>query len=650
MRKKILAFLMAMLLVVMIMPTAAFASEENYATLTVIHGVDFSEPVTVVNVKYAFKEGATLLDLFKAAKEAGDIDDFSFSGSYIESITPAGGSAIANKADYSYYWANYKNGDYAQGYTDCTADDVLKSGDCFQFSYEGYPINAAPDSWASVQEDLDTASVKAGDPTNPVGGTAILSIVKGIYFGSPYVVSSMKYDFYEGATLGDLLQAACDEEEIDGYRFSYGYLDSITPYAEDAVENKADYSSYWSVYKNGGYCQGYTDGTETDLLTDGVSFEYAWEDYPAMVGLSQEKWNELSAEAKEGTETAESEKSEANKDETEVKALSQDTEKVFKSLYESLIENGKDDNGFMALAAVAAGKSDYPDKDQIMEDALAAAEDPSYSAIQTAIIMLSAIGENPEDVDGINLINILAATADAVPPWVEGPAYTLYAYASDPDAVISGLLPNAPSKLIEKLKNAQNEDGGFGYNGTSSADSTGAVLAALAGYMNNDDAEEMIPKAVDALISLQNEDGGFGYGPGAETNIDSTAQAIIGLCAVGIDPTGSEFTKGGKNPITALLSFANGDGTDLKDLPGVNMDYARSDAARALAAYSGLRNTGKAFNVYTMANTGAAKYTAPANNDVPKTSDSSKMMLYMAITFLSLTALGTVIVAKKKAE
>ena len=150
---------------------------------------------------------------------------------------------------------------------------------------------------------------------------------------------------------------------------------------------------------------------------------------------------------------------------------------------------------------------------------------------------------------------------------------------------------------------------------------------------------------------MQNSDGGFGYAQGAATNADSTAQAIIGLCAVGIDPTGEEFTTAdGKNPIIALLSFANENGDDVADLPGTDMSVVRSDVLRALAAYSGLRNNKKAFNVYTMAATHQAKYIAPENKNVPQTGDSQNMMFWLVVIGLLAGGIVTASVALGKRE
>lgn len=330
-----------------------------------------------------------------------------------------------------------------------------------------------------------------------------------------------------------------------------------------------------------------------------------------------------------------------NTDDTSGKELSVDNEKLFKSLYEGLLQYAEGDDGWFAIAAIAADKADSADKEAILANALASYESPFYAEIQKSILLLAALGENPSDLEGAgkDLIDLMSKDDGVVPSWAEGPAYTLYAYGAMPDYSVSNLAPNAPGKLIERLKNEQCEDGGFGFMGASSPDTTGAVLAGLSCFTNNEDAAAMIPKAVNSLRSMQNADGGFGYALGAATNADSTSQAIIGLCAVGIDPTGAEFTTNdGKNPITALLSFANEKGDDVAELKGTDMSVVRSDVLRALAAYSGLRNMHKAFNVYTMASSHKANYIEPEITN-PKTGDFQNILLW-SMVILSVAVCG----------
>ena len=295
--------------------------------------------------------------------------------------------------------------------------------------------------------------------------------------------------------------------------------------------------------------------------------------------------------------------------------LEGDTEEIFKKLYESLSAGMQGSSDWLALAAAAQGKASLADKEKVTEDAIAAGKNPYGTNTQSSAIICAALGIDVTSLDGgsVNLPEILASDFAAIGSWAESPAYTLLAYAANASYGIAADAQNAPSKLIKLLKdNYMCTDGGYGWNGLSSPDTTGAVLAALSCYKDYDGVDEMIDKAVNALYMMQNADGGFGYSAGTETNIDSTSLAIIGLCSVGIDPASEEWTttRGG-NPITALLMFANDDASDIVVPEGTSISYARSDALRALTAYSGLRNTKAAYNIYTMAAKGNAGYISP---------------------------------------
>ena len=633
MKKKLLSILLAASMVcclvcLYVSPVAADSSPQT-ATLTIINGVDpYSGTVVVVNKKYTFNSGATFADLMNAASESGDIAGYNFSYGYIDSITSADGQTISAAADYSYYWSNYKNGTYASGYTDCIDADLLADGDCFQLAYVSYPSNIAPD-WNSITTD-QVSDVVAGSG-EPVG-TTMLRIVKGVdsWTGINTIVNK-KYQFAEGATLGDLFAAAKSAGDIDDYAFSYGYINSITPAGQTAVTTPYDYSAYWANYKNGTYASGYTDCTETDLLIDGGSFEFSWEDYPAKVGLSETEWNELSAQAEAGGAviTPEDEYPSPAASSVTPAELSSGSEKIFKDLLASFTANAAGASDMTALCAAAMGQSATVDRSAAVSSALDAAKNPLGTNLQSSVLILTSLGMDVTSLDNgegdtINLLNILADTSSAIGSWAESPAYTLLAYGANPGRGISDASANSPSALIVLLKDTYRcADGGYGWGGTSSPDTTGAVIAALSCYMNQDGVSSMISDAVSALKAMQNPDGGFGYSAGSDTNADSTALAIIGLCSIGIDPTGSEWTTAsGANPLTALLSFANSEHTGLALPSGTNVAYAQSDAFRALAAYSGLRNTGKAFNIYTMAAYGKAAYIAPPE-DPTKASEST---------------------------
>jgi prenyltransferase beta subunit len=97
----------------------------------------------------------------------------------------------------------------------------------------------------------------------------------------------------------------------------------------------------------------------------------------------------------------------------------------------------------------------------------------------------------------------------------------------------AGLAP--PAAMLSWLVRQQDQDGGFNFataGGSSDPDDTGAALEALAGAAPGASA-----RAVRFLRSQQNPDGGFPSTVGGDSNAQSTAWAIQGLIAAGVDPS-----------------------------------------------------------------------------------------------------------------
>ena len=114
--------------------------------------------------------------------------------------------------------------------------------------------------------------------------------------------------------------------------------------------------------------------------------------------------------------------------------------------------------------------------------------------------------------------------------------------------------------LAEKICEMQLSSGGFRVTGDKiDPDTTAMTLAALAPMKNDLHIAEVIDKALSALSQVQTDNGGFiSYGV---ENAESSAQVIIALCALGIDPKSEElFTKDGKSVYNALKSFRKEDG------------------------------------------------------------------------------------------
>lgn len=346
--------------------------------------------------------------------------------------------------------------------------------------------------------------------------------------------------------------------------------------------------------------------------------------------------------------------------------LSDENEAVFKTVFENISANCEGSSDWYAMCAAAIGQASKADIATIKANAIQPIEQYDCTTLQKNIIILSALGEDVTAVDDgvggtINLLENLYTGADYIGSWswAESVAYTLMAYAASGQSIPDSAV-NAPATLVDLLKNNyRTSDGGYGYAGDSCPDTTGAVIASFVLYKNIDGVQTMIDDAVASLKASQNADGGFGYAVGTETNTDSTALAIIGLCAAGIDPTSADFTKDGKNPVTALLALVN----DTQDgFPGWDADLATSEAFHAMVAYSGFRNTGAAYNVYVDAKNAGAAYKAPVTPEpetteaatettkaaTPKAGDSTNISMILVVIAICCIALPVATLKFKK--
>jgi prenyltransferase beta subunit len=123
----------------------------------------------------------------------------------------------------------------------------------------------------------------------------------------------------------------------------------------------------------------------------------------------------------------------------------------------------------------------------------------------------------------------------------------------------AGVAP--PGATARWLIRQQDRDGGFNYGtagGSSDVDDTGAVVEALAG-VGGGAAHAAISRAVTYLTRHQDRDGGFPSFPGEGSNAQSTAWAVQGLVAAGVDP-GGLHRGGAPSPSDYLDSLLASDG------------------------------------------------------------------------------------------
>ena len=621
--QKAIALLMALVLCMGLTPHAAWAeetgetgdssasqvAEQPTVTLTIVKGIDYYGPKVLVNKAYAFTEGQTLADLFAAAKDAGDIEDYEFKdsgyGSYLQSVTMADGTVVANAADWSASWSNFKNGVYASG-TACQAGDKLAAGDAFQFAWADSVANYAPSStqWSSLKDKAEYAVGATAETSN-----ATLTIVKGIDYYGPKVLVNKAYAFTEGQTLADLFAAAKDAGDIEDYEFKdsgYGsYLQSVTMADGTVVANAADWSASWSNFKNGVYASG-TACQAGDKLAAGDAFQFAWADSVANYAPTKDQWDALKAKA-EGADPAPIPKPEPTPEPAVInKYDAAKAETLIANLSARFASSGKDhaigNNTFYAAIALnSLGKGASIDADAILanlnkDDGMTAGRMGKY------IMALTAAGIDCTKVNDNGTVRNLVAEMEAL----EKPETTsvyhavcilpVYQYGS----YKQGDSAMAPSALIDIILASADGDGLFGGDTQTTAQ---AILALLPYQSVRSDVEAAIKKAESALLSMENEDGSFTYAVQYDgEKLDATANIIAALEALGYDCSSDSrlTTSNGSTPLGYLTSVADENLAGYMDASNYDESATSAVVLMAFAAHEGARQADGAYSVYTL--------------------------------------------------
>ena len=134
--------------------------------------------------------------------------------------------------------------------------------------------------------------------------------------------------------------------------------------------------------------------------------------------------------------------------------------------------------------------------------------------------------------------------------------------------------------MIQYLLSMQNPSGAWKINNDNPADNvdaTAMVLTALAPHKSETGVQAAIDKALTYLEGLT------GYG-----NACTDAQLVTAYSALGIDCTDARYARGGKNPLTSLLSYQTASGGFSLDSTASNARVSprpTEQAAYALVAY-----------------------------------------------------------------
>ncbi len=225
-------------------------------------------------------------------------------------------------------------------------------------------------------------------------------------------------------------------------------------------------------------------------------------------------------------------------------------------------------------------ESYYKDIEKYVKECDGILHERKYTEYSRVILALTAIGKNPADVAGYNLLLPLADFEKTIWQGINGPVWALIALDCGnyeiPD--ISDEKKQATRQMyLRYILDSQNEDGGWSLtkNKISDIDVTAMTLQALSNYSDNNEVNKAIEKALEMLEKSQNKNGGFQTMGAA--NCESSAQVLTALCSLGISYDSPRFVKNGKTVLDDLISYYKDGG--FKHIHNGNIDQMATEQA-----------------------------------------------------------------------
>ena len=178
-----------------------------------------------------------------------------------------------------------------------------------------------------------------------------------------------------------------------------------------------------------------------------------------------------------------------------------------------------------------------------------------YTEYARMVLALTALGEDPADFAGFNVLAPLSDTKKVLFQGTSGAVWALLALDSNAYAADA-----ARNVYLKAIADGVGSDGGWALvpGDASDADLTAMALTALAPYAAEKDVQTLLDNGLAFLSSIQNADGSFSTS--GHATAESTAQVLVTLCTLGISETDSRFVKNGTTVLEALLSFRHPDG------------------------------------------------------------------------------------------
>lgn len=297
--------------------------------------------------------------------------------------------------------------------------------------------------------------------------------------------------------------------------------------------------------------------------------------------------------------------------------------------------------------------------------------DSTYATTNAKVVLtLSAIGKNPSNVAGYNLLAPLADMNYINKQGVNAAIYALLAFDAK-DYTIPKAQENEEQTtreaLIQCVLDAELETGGWDWSGIQAdPDFTAMAIQALTPYYTtNGDVKAAVDRGLQALSDIQNPDGSFSSW--GVQNSCSTAQVLLALSGIGINPaTDSRFIKNGYTIFQGLGDFYVAGSGFRYDFSSPTADgYSTAQVSQALVAYDRLINQEKSFydmqdvvmesteeettEVVTEATTAVTENsTATSSNGTPRTGDHAPLGFLSCVAILAVLSFAATIGKKQE--
>lgn len=194
----------------------------------------------------------------------------------------------------------------------------------------------------------------------------------------------------------------------------------------------------------------------------------------------------------------------------------------------------------------------YKNVENYVKEKKGVLHEKKYTEYSRVIIALSAIGKDPRNVGGYNLVEPILNFDKTVSQGINGAIWALIAL----DCREEYATYSQREKYVEYILSCELKNGGWALGNSATnpdVDVTAMALTALSKHIQNKNVEDALERGFSLLSKMQNQNGSFSsYG---EENSESISQVLTALTARGVQVYDKRFVKNGNGIVDALISF-----------------------------------------------------------------------------------------------